>query len=249
MHLLAEPGDIELFVDFDGTLAAICDDPADAEMSATMWSALQGLVSQLRRVSVVSGRPVSFLADRVPADIDLFGLYGLEWQVDGMVGEAEGTAVWREVVSAAVAEGTQRFGTDVVEDKGASLTAHFRRRPELEEAVVAWVDETAVSSGLVMRSAKMSCELHPPVEVDKGSVLLDQALAPTVIFMGDDIGDLPAFEALRVLRERGTETVGVVARTDETPVEVLEIADVAVDGTAGVWGLLERLASGSELVD
>jgi trehalose 6-phosphate phosphatase len=249
VKLDAAPGDTELFFDFDGTLAAICDDPAQASMSDVMFTLLAELIPTFGRVSVVSGRPVSFLVERVPPTVALYGLYGLEWAVDGQRGEVEGVAGWRDVVTAVAADGRRRFGPDVVEDKGASLTAHYRRNPELEADLVRWVEASAEASGLVMRSAKKSCELHPPVDIDKGTVVRERTGSNTaVVYVGDDIGDLPAFEAIAELADAGREAQGVVVRSHETPLELLDLADVVVDGIRGVEALLESLARGSQLV-
>ena len=50
----------------------------------------------------------------------------------------------------------------------------------------------------------MSVELHPPVAVDKGTVLAELASGlAAACFIGDDAGDLPAFDALDELAEAG----------------------------------------------
>jgi trehalose 6-phosphate phosphatase len=138
----------------------------------------------------------------------------------------------------------------VVEPKGLSLTLHFRTRPELGPELHAWADAEAARSGLVVRPAKASIELHPPVPGDKGSVVEHTVLAAfpadnsmsAVAFLGDDVGDLPAFDALDRLGASGLHAVKVAVATDETPAELLERADVVVDGPAGALAFLERLA-------
>jgi len=59
--------------------------------------------------------------------------------------------------------------------------------------------------------------------------------------IGDDVGDLPAFEAVAQLRGNGTRAWSVAVVSAEVP-EVAEVADVAVDGPAGVVALLEALS-------
>ena len=74
----------------------------------------------------------------------------------------------------------------------------------------------AQRSGLALRTAKMSLELHPPVAVDKGTVVEARAAGmSTVAYIGDDEGDLPAFAALDRLAARGITTVKVAVRTAE----------------------------------
>jgi trehalose 6-phosphate phosphatase len=61
-------------------------------------------------------------------------------------------------------------------------------------------------------------------------------------FLGDDVGDLPAFAALERLAARGMRTVRVGVVTSETPPELLAVTDVAVAGPAAAVSLLEDLA-------
>ena len=51
----------------------------------------------------------------------------------------------------------------------------------------------------------MSVELHPPIDEDKGTALARLAADHDgpVMFVGDDVGDLPAFDALDALERSG----------------------------------------------
>ena len=62
-----------------------------------------------------------------------------------------------------------------VEAKGLSLTLHYRGRPEREADVRRWAEQQAARSGLELRPARLSYELHPPIDVDKGTSLLELA--------------------------------------------------------------------------
>jgi trehalose 6-phosphate phosphatase len=133
-----------------------------------------------------------------------------------------------------------------VEPKGLSLTLHYRRRPDLAAAVTAWAEAQAAASGLEVRAAKMSVELHPPIAADKGTAL--EALVAglgAVAYVGDDRGDLPAYDALDRLAAAGAaETLRVAVAGAETPPDLLSRADLVVDGPPAVVDLLRRLASG-----
>jgi trehalose 6-phosphate phosphatase len=63
----------------------------------------------------------------------------------------------------------------------------------------------------------------------------------SVLFAGDDVGDLPGFAAVAELRRAGTPGLTVASASAEAA-EVAEAADVAVDGPSGVVALLARLA-------
>ena len=109
---------------------------------------------------------------------------------------------------------------------------------------VAWADRQASRSGLELRSARMSVELHPPVGTDKGAVVHDLAAGLRhVCFLGDDVGDLPAFAALDRLRAEGCSVAKVVVRSSELAPGLAEAADLIVDGPAAALALLESLAA------
>jgi len=233
-----------LFVDFDGTLAPIVDDPASARPLEGTPELLSSLTSSFGRVGVVSGRPLSFIEPFFPPSVCLAGLYGLETLVDGERHDHPLGGSWREVIDdvAAVSEARGPSGMRV-ESKGLSLTLHFRGAPEREAAVVRWAEQQAARSGLEARPAKMSMELHPPIECDKGTAIsaLSDDLA-SVCFIGDDRGDLAAFDALDAMAAAGRSSVRVAVRSDEVAPELVERADIVVDGPPGVLALLGTLA-------
>jgi len=232
--------------DFDGTLAVLVDDPAEARPLPGSVNLLGRLVQRYGLVGVVSGRPVSFLADHLRVSgLWISGLYGLEVMVDGEIAEVAEAAPWRQVVGAALVDAAGALPGLLVEDKGLSMTVHFRTAPGREHDARAWAERMASTSGLVVREAKASIELHPPVVADKGSVIEAKVHAhgglDTVCFLGDDRGDLPAFEALARLRGNGMRVVRVGVATPETPDVLLAQADVAVDGPAGALAFLMAL--------
>ena len=243
----AQPDRAGVLLDFDGTLAEIVDRPEAASPLPGAVDVLAALSRRFHRVAVVSGRPVSFLAERLPVPgLVLSGLYGLEsWRDGEVIAHPEATA-WRPVVAALTDRAQVELPSGVgVERKGLSLGLHVRVRPEYEDTVRAWAAAAAGESGLALHEARRSFELRPPLDVDKGTATtaLAEGLA-AACFVGDDRGDLPAFASL----ERLAQTVGLIARrvvaaSDETPAALLAQADLVVDGPRGALGLLRELAS------
>lgn len=90
-----------IFSDFDGTLSPIVADPELAEPVPGVPELLGQLARRYHVVAVVSGRPVAFLATRLPASILLAGLYGMEVQQHGEPRTDPEAERWRAVVSAA----------------------------------------------------------------------------------------------------------------------------------------------------
>ena len=101
-----------------------------------------------------------------------------------------------------------------------------------------------------MYDGRTERELRPPLQVDKGTVVRSLAaehagqLRAVAVF-GDDIGDLPAFDAVGELRASDGSplaAVRVAAVDAESPPEVAARADLTVDGATGAVELLRALA-------
>jgi trehalose 6-phosphate phosphatase len=229
-------------------------DPDTARPLAGAVAVLARLAARYRRVAVISGRPASYLADHLsPAAgaTELIGLYGLERvkvaAAVHVIEVAPAARGWQAAIDAAAdaAESTAPAGL-LVERKGLAVTLHYRRTPALAGWAEQFAHDRAAASGLVAHPGKMSWELRPPVPTDKGTVVADLSVGLlAVAFIGDDVGDLPAFAELRRLRDAGMATAAVAAGGPETPAALVEAADLVVEGPAGVLGLLEWLAAPS----
>jgi len=242
---LAEPARSVVLCDFDGTLSPIVDDPAAARLLDGAAQALVDLADRLADVVVVSGRPVHFLEQHLPTSISLVGLYGLEGRRDGRRWEHPGSGAWREVVEdlGALASVSGPSGMRV-ESKGLSITLHYRGAPQVGPEVLDLARLLAERGGLEARPAKMSVELHPPVAADKGTVVERIATGTAAaMFLGDDRGDLPAFDGLDRLAATGTHAVRAAVRSAEAPEEMLARADLVLDGPVEVLSLLRTLAA------
>ena len=239
-----------MLTDFDGTLASIVAEPSAAAPLPGASEALAQLAGAFGRVAVVSGRPVSFLVDRLPdlvgTAVELVGLYGLEEAgPDGAVRHDPEVSRWRPVV----AEAAGRLAADapdgvLVEVKGAAVTVHWRAAPEAEAWVARAVAAEAGRTGLAAHPARLSLELRPPLAIDKGTVVARRCLGmDAACYLGDDVGDLPAFEALaRWSAEEGGAAVRVAVEDEETDPAVRAAADLVVPGPASAVGLLRWLA-------
>jgi trehalose 6-phosphate phosphatase len=88
-------------------------------------------------------------------------------------------------------------------------------------------------------------EVRPP-GVDKGVAvrrLVHATDANAVIYVGDDLGDLPAYAAVEQLRADGRAGVTVASTGADAPPELAARADLVLDGPTAVVDFLARLAA------
>jgi trehalose 6-phosphate phosphatase len=246
--LVEDPARSVVVVDFDGTLAPIVADPPAAAPLPGALEVLARLVGRAGRVAVVSGRPVAFLRAALPVDgLALFGHYGVErFGEGGEVFTAPEAGRWVEAVRNAAAEAEAALPGLFVERKGSLAVAlHWRRRPEFETAALKLGHRLAAAHNLRLEPGRRTLELRPSLDVDKGRPVAALAAgAHAALVMGDDRGDVAAFAAGRRLVEEGRlrHVLRVVVRSSETPAELLDHADLTVDGPPGALHLLAELA-------
>ena len=246
--LVADPSSTAILTDFDGTLAPIITDPAAVQPLPGMASTLNRLAAQFGLVAVVSGRPVSFLSERLTVvdEVALVGLYGFERSgARGEVIVEPEAEKWRSVVEHAARRLKEELPADVtVESKGLTVAVHWRSVPAMAGIAAAAVEREAAGTGLKAHPGRMNLELRPPLDIDKGSAV--GALVhgySAACFVGDDLGDLPAFAALdRASAAEGISTVTIAAVDNESPPEMAAAADVVVSGPQGALDVLRWLA-------
>jgi trehalose 6-phosphate phosphatase len=137
-----------------------------------------------------------------------------------------------------------------LEDKEHSLVVHTRPAADPAAALAALtpaVETIAAETGLESVPGRMVLELRPH-GVDKGSVVLalaEERGATSVVYLGDDLGDLPAFAAVDELRTRGATGLTVASvdpAIDDSPPELAERADLVLAGPTAVVSFLAALA-------
>jgi trehalose 6-phosphate phosphatase len=261
----AAPGGALIASDFDGTLSPIVADPMAARAYPGAAHALSRLAAAVSTVAIITGRPAADavalggLAD-VPGLIVL-GHYGAQrWQGGEVITApaADGVAQARELLPGLIAglrgpgvrppedAAAPELAGIWIEDKGTALAVHTRQTPDPAAALELLrqpVADLATGAGLAVEPGRFVLELRPH-GMDKGRALRDLVAergAASLLFCGDDLGDLSAFAAARALRAEGVAACTVASASPEVP-EVAEAADLVVDGPAGVVALLSALA-------
>lgn len=247
----ADPATAAVLSDLDGTLAAIVDDPALARPLPGVPDVLRQMAEHVGVVGVISGRPATFLAEHLAGAgdrVQLVGSYGLERVVDGTVELHPALGPWLGTVAEVTAWARAEAPPDVlVEAKPATVVLHWRTAPRLQGWCQAAAKRWSAETGLDLAPARMAIELRPPIPADKGTAITGLvARCRTVVFAGDDSGDLAAFDALDALASTGTSTVKVVVAAPETPPSLRARADLVVADPAAWLQLLEHLAAALE---
>jgi trehalose 6-phosphate phosphatase len=253
---IRDPRRALLAFDFDGVLSPIVDDPEEAQALPRVFPALAEVGQRVGSVAIITGRPVSFVTSRdgfsvlrsIPG-FSIYGQYGHErWdaatQAITVAPPSNGIAAAREEL-AQLLQGPDVASGIWLEDKGSALAVHTRRAADPEGALAVLsepVGNLARRHHLRVEPGKMVIEVRPP-GVDKGDVLRSLAedrAAGSVLYAGDDLGDLEAFSAVDELRKRGIPGIKICSGSSEAA-EVAEEADLVVNGPAGIADLLEDL--------
>jgi trehalose 6-phosphate phosphatase len=246
--ICARPADSAIFLDFDGTLAPIVDDPDAARPLPGVAELLVELGASFGTVAVVSGRAAAFLGEHLghPPRVRLIGLYGLEevGRPSGPTVSAEALEEWRPRMEALARRAQAEAPPGIsVEPKALAFTLHFRHAPKSARWVHGFADEARRKVGVLVQPGRLAVELRAGIEVDKGAVVYELAAGRTAVCcFGDDLGDLPAFAALGVLGEAGLAVARVAVVDEESPHEVADAADVIVSGPLGALTLLREMA-------
>jgi trehalose 6-phosphate phosphatase len=254
--LIRHPDRALIAVDYDGTLAPIVSDPAQARPHPQAVAALRRLTGYVATVAVITGRPATEAIgvggiDEVPGII-VMGHYGRErWESGKLSSEPvpPGVAQAREELPRVLAAAGAPDGT-WAEDKAGALAVHTRRTAEPGPALDRLrgpLTALAERTGLTVEPGRMVIELRPPGS-DKGQTLKNLTLergAGAVLYCGDDLGDVPAFETVAELRADGLAGLAVCSGSAEVPA-LTKLADLVVDGPAGVVALLDGLATAME---
>jgi len=204
-----------LFLDYDGTLTPIASTPEKASLSPSIRQTLEALGQDAQcKVTIVSGRALKDLQKMISLKrLAYVGNHGFEASGPGIFFESDcfpqARKIFQRVINAANACLKSVPGV-LIEDKGVTLSIHYRLVDEKKQAWVkraVWhiVEPFVASKEIKAFKGKKVYELRPPVDWDKGKIVSwfikeykkDPAYKEAlVIYIGDDRTDEDAFEAL-----------------------------------------------------
>ena len=249
-------------LDFDGTLSPIVADPEAAAIHDRAPEVLLSLADRVQAIAVVTGRPARQVVALGGFEALGDGLReaGRELIVLGQYGNQRWTSERRDVVSPPPPEGLSALMAELprlldqadapdawIEEKGLAVAVHTRRLADDDAAfkrLMPVLCDAAPRHGLAVGPGRSVVEIRDP-GMDKGVAvesLVRELDVLAAVFVGDDLGDIPAFEALRRLRRDDADFAAVLVCSGSTEQRALvQVADVVVPGPDGVMAFLERL--------
>lgn len=219
-----------IFLDYDGTLAPIVNDPAKAEIQPRHKKVIKDLSECPNvRVAIVSGRSLAEIKKKIDIEPLIYmGNHGLEYEGPFMKHTHPVASAIKEKmheISRKLEEALKEFAGVLVEDKTFTLSVHYRMLAESKviqarETVYAIISSYLKSREIMIRQGKKVWEIRPFTDWNKGKMILwtlarftarfSGAILP--LYFGDDETDEDAF---RVLREKGM-TVRITENPEES---------------------------------
>jgi len=240
-----------LLSDYDGTLTPIVGRPKDALLAPGVREKLNALAEKTNyTVGIISGRSMSELESMVSiTGIYYAGNHGLEIEGPGLnfiSEQADIAGATIKEVAGKLATALAEISGVIIEDKGLSLSVHYRLVKEDEVSTVADIfsreTQPLLEDGRIkVTSGKKIMEVRPPIDWHKGKAVetisreiksqlkLERMLT---IYLGDDLTDEDAFKVLH--RPDGLSVY--IGRNNPS-----SSAEYYLDSTAEVEELLRRL--------
>ncbi|MCF6387800.1 trehalose-phosphatase [Mycobacterium sp. MBM] len=198
--------------DFDGTLAPIVSNPADARPIPEAAAALEELAALPDTVAaLISGRALSVLRELsgMSAAVQAVGSHGAEFDTGGLERSGSGNVPGfaHEIDTALLGDITETLNSIAagrpgvtVETKPASVALHVRNASEADGAAALALARAAAESWDAHITEGKAVLEFAVIVTDKGEavdILRNRCAATAVVFLGDDVTDEKAFRRMR----------------------------------------------------
>lgn len=205
-----------IFLDFDGTLTPIVPTPEKAILPEAAKKLLKRISENPKiRLAFISGRSLEDIKSKIGIKNVIYsGNHGL--QLEGPLVKFESLVPLQyqmivERIKNELGHNISHIKGAFVEDKGLTLSLHYRLAKKKDVPVLKKIFKETVILYLLrnkirVKSGKMVVEVRPPVEWDKGKVVLwllerslfvskGESILP--VYLGDDVTDEDAFRAIK----------------------------------------------------
>lgn len=238
-----------LITDVDGTISETAPTPQEARVSPLCQRYLAALATHLTLVAAVSGRPATQIRDMVGIDGMVYiGNHGMERWKRNQPEFSPRSHKYLGVMQSVVEELAPLLAMEGVsiENKGVTATIHYRLslEPQIaERKILNTVETSALARGLRITRGRMAIDLAPPIDVNKGTAVLDLIREYNLhggLYLGDDSTDIDAFRAVRNA-SRGSDFQGfaIGITSPEMPESLIREVDFTLHGVSDVERFLK----------
>ena len=256
LHTLLSTRACGLVFDIDGTLSPIAPTPSEARLYPGVAQALAE-ARTYTQVAIMTGRAIETGAQLVNVEgLTYIGTHGAEWS-EGLpsthpVRIEQEALHWIEPGETLLHLADQRLGQQagvLIEHKRLGGSIHYRLAADpvyTRQLILDTLQAPAHELGFLLSEGKRVIDIKPALSINKGTALRElvrQWHLQGVLFAGDDRTDLDAMLAMRQLRTEGLQTIAVGVQAADTLPELLETADIIVQGVPGMDQLLNEIVT------
>lgn len=242
-----------IITDIDGTISEIVPTPMEAVVKPEIRDIVEEIANKFEFTGVMTGRSIKNAMDMMKSKkIIYIGNHGLEQFKNGKIHIEPEVEEYIPVIKK-LAESIQKqlvnYECILFQDKELSFTVHYRLcndGEEIRKRALDAITSIKESKDLKIAEGRKVIEIRPPIGHDKGTILqkfiFDNNIKK-IIYLGDDITDVDAFNELNKLRNEGMiETFSIVVSSKETPDYVKESADYYVNSVDEVQNFFKWLS-------
>jgi trehalose 6-phosphate phosphatase len=243
-----------LAFDIDGTLSPIAPTPGEARIYPGVLPLLER-ARKLAHVAIMTGRSIDDGAAMLNLDgLTYTGTHGLEWS-EGLpwlhpvevVPEAMDFYEPGKYLLDLVEQHLSELPGVIVQRKRIGGSIHYRLTPnpaETRQKLLALLEQPARQVNMHLSEGKMIVEIRVPLPVHKGLALrqfIDRFDLRAIVFAGDDRTDLDAVAEITKIRKEGINALSIVVQHPDTLPDLLEQADIIVQGVPGMVNILQEM--------
>jgi trehalose 6-phosphate phosphatase len=240
-----------LITDMDGTLSEIPHNFLEWSPPPPTLPQLRQLINHVELLAVVSGRKTEAIKDIINIEgVHYIGHYGMErWENNQAVLHPEVAASVTEMRAlAAELEVLKAVDGMIIQDKWATMSIHYhmtRDPAAAKEQILDLLEKSPHAKKMRLMDEKTNIGIVPLVEIDKGTAvtsLIQEHRLQGAIYLGDDIGDVPAFKAIRKAREnKEFNGLAILVSGPETTPATFKEADFTLGSVQETVTLLDWL--------
>ncbi|HOI71981.1 MAG TPA: trehalose-phosphatase [Methanobacterium sp.] len=244
-----------IITDIDGTISEIAPTPEKAMVTTSMQNELAKLMEKFKIVAVVSGRSALNAREMVGVNGLLYvGNHGMEFLKDGKLSihpEVEKYIHEIQETGKKLKSGDMSSLEGLIfEDKGICYTIHYRLCSPSEnprEKILKTLHDDPECKKFNIAEGRQLVELRPPISCDKGTILnniIEEYKLEKVIYLGDDITDLDAFDKLTQMENEGkVNGTSILVLSSEIPPYIKKRSTFFVNNVDEVFKFFQWLSN------